>query len=174
MKLQRRSRGWAATLAGALAAAALACSDAAGPLAPEALGGLQPLAGPSAESSPLEVTFAKDLDAEASTPTFLVWRGTVGGAAAGSLVSSSDLTREGTRAAGKTLHAWLRWEIDAGDRSFVAETYGVVNFSNGVVRTNGRVVEGWQAGARVHQEGQLDLATLSAQGILRILPATAR
>jgi hypothetical protein len=124
----------------------------------------------SPPASPVTMTFDKVFMPAQGSETFLVWHGTatLGGVSA-PLVSSIDLTLPGTRWAGPTLYATVRWEV-TGDLETVIETVGVVNFNNGIVRTNGQVVSGPYAGSRVHQQGQL--VGLDASGFLRIHPAT--
>jgi hypothetical protein len=140
-----------------------ACSDS--PL------GLEPQLQPSFSSGPVVVTFDKQFDAITSTATLLVWNGTVEvNGATGDLVSSIDLTEPGTKQSGQVLHATVRW-VATGDVEFEIETSGIINFANGVVRTNGRGVSGLGAGAAVHQEGQL--TGLDAAGLLRFNAATA-
>jgi hypothetical protein len=161
-------------LLGACAMAVVAC-DGTGPVGPA--GGYGPAdASASAHpipAAPVIATFEKDFMPGQSTETLLVWEGEVTiGDKTGHLVSMIHLLEPGTRLAGNTLQAIVRWEV-TGDLEIVFETSGVVNFTNGIVRTNGRVVSGLLDGSRVHQEGQLD-ADLNATGFLRIAPATGR
>jgi hypothetical protein len=126
----------------------------------------------SPPASPVPVAFDKVFMPGQSSETLLVWHGTatLGGVSA-FLVSSIDLTLPGTRSAGSTLHATVRWVV-TGDLELEMETVGVVNFNNGIVRTNGQVVSGAYAGSQVHQQGQL--VGLDASGFLRIHPATVK
>jgi hypothetical protein len=156
----RRRSAASSALALGLAAALAGCAEP--PLAPE----------PAFSRAPEHITFDKQFQAGESTETLLVWRGTVAvGGLTGNLVSSIDLTAPGTMQSGQTLHATVRW-VATGDVAFEIVTTGVINFANGIVRTNGRGVSGLGAGAQVHQEGQL--TGLDAAGFLRFNPATAR
>lgn len=132
--------------------------------------GFEPTMQRSAEA-PVIVSFQKDfmgLDG----PT-MVWQGQVilPDNTTADLTSTLDTSEAGTREAGATLHATVRWVI-TGHISMEIETRGVINLSTGLVRTNGRVTSGEWAGARVHQEGQLD--GLDASGHIRINAATTR
>lgn len=165
MKTHRSYAGLTLTIAIAAAALAACAEGPAAPHAEPAFSQHKPAA------APVTFSFSKDFNAAASSETLLVWHGTVEHeGATGVLVSSIDLTQPGTRSAGQTLHATVRWEV-SGDIAFVIETAGVINFRTGLVRTNGRVLSGLHAGAAVHQQGQLD--GLDASGFLRVNPATA-
>jgi hypothetical protein len=124
----------------------------------------------SPPASPVTMAFDKVFMPAQGSATLLVWHGTatVNGVSA-FLESSIDLTAPGTRWAGPTLYATVRWKV-TGDLETVIETVGVVNFNNGIVRTNGQVVSGAYAGSQVYQQGQL--VGLDASGFLRIQPAT--
>jgi hypothetical protein len=124
----------------------------------------------SPPAMPVTVAFDKVFMPGQGSETLLVWHGTATmDGVSGALVSSIDLTAPGTRSAGSTLHATVRWVV-TGDLELEMETVGVVNFNNGIVRTNGQVVSGPYAGSQVHQQGQL--VGLDASGFLRIQPAT--
>jgi hypothetical protein len=157
------------TVLGMAAAAltAMAGCDGSDPLGPVPPGAS---AHAAAAAAPAVATFSKDFNASESTETLLVWHGTMTlGSQTGALVSTINLMTPGTRAAGATLHATVRWVV-TGDLEIEFETAGVVNFNTGLVRTNGRVVSGPYAGSQVHQQGQL--VGLDASGFLRIHPAS--
>lgn len=123
-------------------------------------------------SAPVIATFSKGFMPEEGPETLLVWYGTVTlDGVTGALVSTIDLADPATRWAGATLHATVRWVV-TGALEIEFETNGVVNLTNGIVRTNGRVVSGPYAGSQVHQQGQLDLDRFDAHGFFRIHPAT--
>ncbi len=153
---------------------AVAACDGADPLGPT---GDRLLAASAAEvtlartaAAPVEATFSKAFMPDEGPETLLVWHGEVTlEGVTGELVSTIDLTDPDARWAGATLHATVRWVV-AGDLAIEFETEGVVNFTNGIVRTHGQVVSGPYAGSRVHQQGELD--GLDASGFLRIHPAT--
>ncbi|HYZ19071.1 MAG TPA: hypothetical protein VE615_05970 [Gaiellaceae bacterium] len=57
--------------------------------------------------------------------------------------------------------------------SFTAVLDGTFNFSTARTLLNGNVTEGWLAGARMHEEGQLvSLDPLTFTGTLRLMPAS--
>ncbi len=116
-------------------------------------------------ASPYRVTFDKHaIDTG-------VWAGTTGGDAAGQLTSklqSLEIT-------GSIWHITVDWIVDAGDRSFTARLHGTLNTATGRVVMNGRVVNGWNDGARVHESGRMvDAAAGRFLGTIRIAPETAR
>jgi hypothetical protein len=116
-------------------------------------------------NAPLIIAFAKEF--QGLVGATMVWHGevTLPDGSTSDLFSTIDLAEPGTREAGNTLHATVRWVI-TGSMSFEVETHGVINLRTGIVRTNGRVVAGEWAGARAHQQGQLD--GLDASGFIRI------
>jgi hypothetical protein len=158
----------------AIAAGAAAC-DRADPLGPDSAELLSRAAANaaahvSAPATPATMAFDKVFMPDQSSETLLVWHGTATmNGVSEAFVSSIDLTVPGTRWVGSTLHATVLWVV-TGDLETEIETVGVVNFSNGIVRTSGRVVSGAYAGSQVHQQGQL--VGLDASGFLRIQPAT--
>jgi hypothetical protein len=166
-----------ATLAPLLGACAvmLAACDGTGPLGPGAADdGLAPAATISSAhatpAAPVVATFEKWFMPDEGPETLLVWHGSVTlDGKTGDLESTIDLIEPGSRFAGQTLHATVRWVV-TGDLEIEFETSGVVNLNNGIVRTNGHVVSGPYAGSRVHQQGQL--VGMDASGFLRIAPAT--
>lgn len=117
-------------------------------------------------SSPVNLTFSK----QSSGPG--TWQGTVGGDVEGQLTTVLTSLVE----SGPIWHVEFDWIIDADDdaQDFTAHLTGILNTRTGKVVMNGTVVEGWLLGAQVHEEGQLvDPATLSFEGSIRIMPATA-
>jgi hypothetical protein len=148
----------------ALTGALTGCSD--GPQSP----GFEPAMQQSA-GAPVIVSFQKDFTG-LDGPT-MIWQGQVilPDNTTADLTSTLDTSEPGTREAGATLHATVRWVI-TGHVGMEIETRGVINLNTGLVRTNGRVVSGEWAGAQVHQEGQLD--GLDASGHFRINAAATR
>jgi hypothetical protein len=62
----------------------------------------------------------------------------------------------------------------AGARSLTAVLDGSFNFSTGKTVLNGTVVDGWLAGAQVHEEGQLvALDPLTFVGTVQLLPGSS-
>jgi hypothetical protein len=156
-------------------AAGTAACDRADPLGPDSTellsrAAVNAAAHVSAPAAPATMTFDKVFMPDQSSETLLVWHGTATmNGVSEAFVSSIDLTVPGTRWVGSTLHATVLWVV-TGALETEIETVGVVNFNNGIVRTNGKVVSGPYAGSQVHQEGQL--VGLDASGFLRIKPAS--
>jgi hypothetical protein len=121
-------------------------------------------------NAPVNVGFDKTA-VDPSNPG--VWLGTVDGDIEGDLETLLlDL-----RIAGPIWHVEFDFIIDADDPdlSFTTRLNGILNTNTGRVVMNGTVTDGYLEGARVHEEGQLvDLDTLQFQGLIRIMPATAR
>ena len=116
-------------------------------------------------ASPYRVTFDKH-----SVGTG-VWAGTTGGDADGQLTSKL----QSLEVTGSIWHITVDWIVDAGDRSFTARLKGTLNTETGRVVMNGRVINGWNDGARVHESGRMvDPETGRFQGTIRIAPETAR
>jgi len=161
----------------AVAAMALAACDAGDPVGPATAHHLAAIDASAAAharpaSAPVIATFSKDFMPDEPPATSMVWHGTVTlDGVTGQLVSTIDLADPRTRWAGATLHATVRWLV-TGALEMEFETDGIVNLTNGIVRTNGRVLSGPYAGSQVHQQGQL--VGLDASGFLRIHPATSR
>jgi hypothetical protein len=169
-----RFRGTVAGVLATMAAVTVACDrvDPLGPGSSElvARAAADVAAQVSPPARPATMTFDKVFMPNQGSETLLVWHGTATmDGLSGTLVSSIDLTAPGTRWAGSTLRATVRWVV-TGDLETEIETIGVVNFNNGIVRTNGKVVSGPYAGSQVHQAGQL--VGLDASGFLRIQPAS--
>jgi hypothetical protein len=116
-------------------------------------------------SKPIVVTFEKHL----VDPVNLVFHGTTGGRAKGTLESRmvpGSLTIEGP-----IWHFAFDWIVDAKARhkSFVARTTGTFDTETALVVMDGVVTDGWHEGAPVHEEGQLlDPATFTFAGELQI------
>jgi hypothetical protein len=119
--------------------------------------------------------------AEASTPVNLsfaqadpdgdfIWHGTVSGDISGSLETRLLSISQ----AGKILHVEFDWIVDAGEQSFTARLKGTLDSETGTVTMNGTVIEGYLAGAQVHEQGQLvNPATSGFEGTIRLMPASA-
>jgi hypothetical protein len=94
-----------------------------------------------------------------------VWQGTVGGDIVGTL--ETHLTDR--QVTGSIWHVRFDWIITAGSHSFVADLRGTLDTVTGAVVMDGRVVDGYLQGARVHEEGQLvDPAVSRFQGTIRV------
>lgn len=116
-------------------------------------------------ASPVRLTFDKSLAGPG------VWEGTTGGDIAGGL--RTELVS--LRIAGSIWHVEFDWIVNAGAQSFTARLSGILNTKTGRVVMDGTVTDGYLEGARVHEEGQLiDPATLRFQGLIRVMPSTAR
>jgi hypothetical protein len=114
--------------------------------------------------SPVNLTF----DKSSSGPG--TWQGTVSGDITGDLTT---VLRD-VRVTGKVWHVEFDWIVSAGSQSFTARLDGVLNTKTGAVVMNGRVIEGYLQGARVHEEGQLiDPTSLHFVGSIRIMPDSA-
>jgi hypothetical protein len=60
-----------------------------------------------------------------------------------------------------------------GDHDLTAVLPGIFNSSTGRTVLNGSVTAGWLAGARAHEEGQIDWDNGSFAGTLKLMPASA-
>lgn len=139
------------------------CADGAMPVAPDPTPSLSMAA--NAPLAPVRLAFEKCL----IDPTG-IWEGEVTGDVTGDL--RTELTA--LRTTGPVWHVRFDWVITAGDRSFTADLAGTLNTRTGRVEMDGRVVDGYLDGARVHEEGQLvDAANSCFEGVIRIMPATA-
>lgn len=118
-------------------------------------------------SKPIVVTFEKHV----VDPVNLVFEGTTGGRAKGTLVSRmvpGSLTIDGP-----VWHFAFDWSVTARSphKSFVARTLGTFDTRTGRVVMDGSVIDGWHEGAPVHEEGQLiDPATFTFAGEIVINP----
>lgn len=118
------------------------------------------------KSAPLNLTFAKSI-AGANT-----WVGTVAGDIQGNLTTVL-LNDPGQ---GSIWHVEFDWVVEADDPqySFTARLKGILNTKTGKVVMNGTIIQGWQVGAQVHEEGQMvNPDNLSFEGNIRIMPASA-
>lgn len=99
-----------------------------------------------------------------------VWEGQVTGDVVGDL--RTELTA--LEITGPIWHVRFDWIISAGPRSFTADLAGTLNTTTGRVVMSGSVVDGFLAGARVHEEGQLvDALNSCFSGSIRIMPGSA-
>jgi hypothetical protein len=116
-------------------------------------------------STPVNLSFAKaDPDGD------FIWHGTVSGDISGSLETRLLSISQ----AGKILHVEFDWIVDAGEQSFTARLKGTLDSETGSVTMNGTVIEGYLAGAQVHEQGQLvNPATSGFEGTIRLMPASA-
>jgi hypothetical protein len=119
----------------------------------------------AADSAPVYLAFEKS-DPDGN----YVWNGTVSGDINGELQTVLlDFS-----ASSKILHVEFDWIIKAGDQSFTARLYGILDTETGKVVMDGTIVDGWLQGAQVHEEGQLvDPAHSGFAGTIRIMPASA-
>lgn len=128
---------------------------------------------PSDARSPVRLMFDKeavDFDAEGNP---IAWEGTVEGDIEGDLRTELTDLRE----SGNVWHVRFDWIITADNpgESFTADLSGILNLNTGRVVMNGRVVDGYLKGARVHEEGQLvDPGNFGFEGLINIMPATAQ
>lgn len=144
-----------------------ACGDAPTAIPSPAAGPSLALHGDAKPAQPVRLQFEKCI----VDPANGIWEGTVTGDLEGDL--RTELLE--LRVAGIVWHVRFLWIIDAGDKSFVADLNGILNLNTGRVVMNGRVVEGYLEGARVHEEGLLvDPVNSCFAGTIRIMPATAR
>ena len=122
-------------------------------------------AGASGDLSPIQLQFDKQGGANG------IWNGTVSGDIEAALTTQL-LSLE---PAGPILKVKFAWIVEAGDQSFTAVLDGTLNTLTGQVEMDGTIVEGWLAGAQVHEEGQMvDPTTGRFQGTITIFPATAK
>ncbi|MGD2048330.1 MAG: hypothetical protein PVH03_02485 [Chloroflexota bacterium] len=124
------------------------------------------VSGAAAENSaPIYLSFEKT-DPEGD----FVWNGTVDGDVSGGL----ETQLLGFRQSSKILHVEFDWIVEAGNQSFTARLYGILDTETGRVVMDGTIIDGWLEGAQVHEEGQLvDLNTSAFEGTIRIMPASA-
>jgi hypothetical protein len=116
-------------------------------------------------SKPLVVTFEKHV----VDPENLVFQGTTGGRAKGTL--ESRMVPGSLTIVGPIWHFTFDWIVTATARhkSFIARTTGTFDTGSGRVVMDGHVIDGWREGAAVHEEGQLiDPATFTFAGELQI------
>jgi hypothetical protein len=116
-------------------------------------------------NGPVYLTFAK-----ADPDGNYVWNGTVSGDIAGALETRLLAASQTNR----ILHVDFEWEVEAGAQSFLAVLSGTLDTQTGAVTMNGTIVEGYLAGAQVHEEGQLvDPGNSGFEGTIAIFPASA-
>jgi hypothetical protein len=60
-----------------------------------------------------------------------------------------------------------------GNHNLTAVLPGIFTFSTGRTVLNGSVTAGWLAGARAHEEGQIDWDNGSFAGTVQLMPASA-
>lgn len=93
------------------------------------------------------------------------WAGTVGGDVQGNL-ETVLLTIDNSNPVWDVEFDWI---IEAGDRSFTARMTGTLNSETGAVEMDGKVIEGWMLGARVHEAGQMvDPETSAFEGVIEL------
>ncbi len=120
----------------------------------------------TASNAPLQVDFVKHL----VDPSTLTFEGTTSGAVSGDLTTRVSVNN----VSGPIIHMTVDWIVSAGDESFTAQTSGTWNTVIGQVVLDGSVISGYLNGAQVHEEGHLvDPSTLTFEGFLRLMPATA-
>ena len=154
-----------------------ACSDLGGPIPPTAPSGVNGVTGAQAQATTganIEVTFTKWID-----PSFPQFRGVAGGDVPGDFAAT--VLERTAFDNGNIVDLRAKYEVIASDaaRSFVAEIEGKQNNQTLHAVLNGRVVEGWLRGARVHVN--FDVIAPCTQfdkprcftGILRVLPESA-
>lgn len=116
-------------------------------------------------SAPLYLSFEK-----ADPDGNYIWNGAVSGDVSGDLETRLLSARQTER----ILHVEFDWIVDAGPQSFTARLKGILDLQTGSVTMNGTIIEGYLAGAQVHEEGQMvDAANSGFVGTIRITPATA-
>lgn len=98
------------------------------------------------------------------------WEGTVGG----DIVGDLQTRLLNIEIVGPVWFVEFDWMVDAGDESFTARMTGTLNTLTGTVVMSGEVIEGYQVGMRVYEQGQMADAALGRfQGTILILPAEA-
>jgi hypothetical protein len=125
-----------------------ACSEPGGPISPAAPSGVNQVTGAQAQPSSgatIEVTFTKWID-----PVFPQFKGVAGGGVPGAFAAT--VLERTPFDNGNIVALRAEYEVIADNpaRSFKAEIEGKQNNQIGVGVLNGRVVEGWLTGARVH------------------------
>jgi hypothetical protein len=90
---------------------------------------------------------------DTSLITESVWYGTASGGVTG------NVTIEALNNPPQVLRGtWVgttRWQVVAGNNSFVAEMQGKINSYNGVLIMRGKVIDGTNAGAQISAQGQV-------------------
>jgi len=121
---------------------------------------------PTPRSSPISIAFMKS---PVDTDT---WLGSVDTDLDG-VFSDGSLHYEqiSTRVRGKTVHFAGLYTVETPFYSFTARLNIKLNLSNGSIRGNGTVVEGWLDGSQVQLEA--DLVPGGVAGTMRLLPGSA-
>jgi hypothetical protein len=87
---------------------------------------------------------------------------------------SIDMQLSNSSVTGDVQHFTATVQVALPGRSLIAVLYGSFNFSTGKTVLNGAVVDGWLAGARVHEEGRLvGFDPLTFAGTVQLMPSSA-
>jgi hypothetical protein len=85
-----------------------------------------------------------------------------------------DMQLSNSSVTGNVQHFTATVQLALSGRSLTAVLDGRFNFSTGKTVLNGTVVNGWLAGAQVHEEGQLvALDPLTFVGTVQLMPGSA-
>lgn len=85
-----------------------------------------------------------------------------------------DMQLSNSSVTGDVQHFTAIVQLACGERALTAVLAGSFNFSTGKTVLNGAVVDGWLAGAQVHEEGQLvGLDPLTFAGTVQLMPGSA-
>ena len=121
--------------------------------------GAMTFAGTASAAPPLQLDFSKQAVSDG------VWQGAVTGDIDGGLTTRAIVVDTSE----PVWRVTFDWIVDAGPRSFTARLSGTLDSVTGAVAMKGRVVEGYLAGAKVREAGQLvDPETLAFQGSIRV------
>jgi hypothetical protein len=121
--------------------------------------GAMSVAGTASAAPPLQLDFSKHTVGEG------VWEGTVSGDITGGLTTRAIAIDQSD----PVWQVTFDWIVDGGMQSFTARLSGTLDSNTGAVAMKGRVVEGYLAGSKVREEGQLvDPNTLAFQGTIRV------
>lgn len=87
---------------------------------------------------------------------------------------SIDMQLSNSSVTGDVQHFTATVQVALPGRSLTAVLDGSFNFSTGKTVLNGAVVDGWLAGARVHEEGRLvGFDPLTFVGTVQLMPSSA-
>jgi hypothetical protein len=87
---------------------------------------------------------------------------------------SIDMQLSNSSVTGNVQHFTATVQVALPGRSLTAVLDGSFNFSTGKTVLNGAVVDGWLAGARVHEEGRLvGFDPLTFVGTVQLMPSSA-
>lgn len=101
-----------------------------------------------------------------------VWTGRAGGALTGDLVMTLQLLGSPVEAANPVWKVRTRWTLTPADgAALVADLYGTVNWTTGMMRLSGVVTEGCRVGSEVHIDGRF--VDMNGSGTVLILPSAA-